>query len=458
MQFNKVLFYLSLLTVSGSLVGQQPAYSATDTLDLERQGPINQHFNLTDNIARDVDLKSGDLLSLDGKVYRDGNIRAGYYYYLPEAYHLGWSAATGEYEFNVTYGSATDGGPGKTTVTAVLYPTLRSQDLTVARELLVAKLAGKPEASFGVKDLIALPMTQAPEIEFTNLAQFGVSETDLSIRAPADPLDPILLSFTTDQIDALMAMFFNNIGLYGNVEIYPDGAGMPSVMKIPFNLKLDAPSTFGHFQLQGGDWRTEWRNPTDYPVRLGHLHVLRKEGANYRVYSWKADEALVPEGAKVEFSSETVPRWIDTDPNVERMWLDYSITDCESCTRAVKKKILGSIGGQDVAKPEKLEFTILTPMAYTGASLIRINLRSYQASASGNQLQELPSITVNADGEVLSGGTLYVRDGRVDFEYKIKVYLEDGTNYESAWLPSNSKEVVIGSRQIADSIAEFSGR
>jgi hypothetical protein len=56
---------------------------------------------------------------------------------------------------------------------------------------------------------------------------------------------------------------------------------------------------------------------------------------------------------------------------------------------------------------------------------------------------------------VLDAGTLYVREGKVDFEYRMIVYLEDGTTYESGWIPSNSKEVVIGSRQIRDNISEF---
>ncbi len=427
-------------------------------LELERAGPHNIPFSLEDNFEADVDLVGSDLLSIYSTVFRDGNIKSGYYYYLPKSYNLGWSSVTGKYDFNVTYGSATAAGPGRTTVTAILHPGLRTQDMAIARDLLAADLTAKPEAQFGVKELIAMPMAQTPELEFTNLGQFGVSAENISLRAPADLSDPILLSFTTDQIDALMAMFFNNIGLYGDVIVYPDGAGMPASIRIPFNLKIDAPETFGHLQLQGADWRTQWRNPTDYPIYLGHLHVLRRESNGYQIYSWKAGQTEVPEGAKVTFEAPSIPAWIDTDPSVKRIWMDYAIAACDGCNKAVKKKILGSVNPQEVARPEKLEFTILTPMAFTEASLIRINLRSFQASAAGEEKQELPSITVNADGVVLDGGTLYVRDGKVDFEYKIQVYLEDGTKYESGWLPSSSKELVIGSRQIKDNIPEFADR
>ncbi len=436
----------------------EPADDPDAYLELERQGPHNIPFSLDDNFSADVDQVGSELLSIYSTVFRDGNIKSGYYYFLPKSYNLGWSAVTGKYDFNVTYGSATASGPGRTTVTAILHPGLRTQDMAIARDLLTTDLKLKPEAQFGVKELIAMPMAQTPEIEFTNLAQFGVQAENISLRAPSDLSDPILLSFTTDQIDALMAMFFNNIGLYGDVIVYPDGAGMPASIRIPFNLKIDAPETFGHLQLQGADWRTEWRNPTDYPIYLGHLHVLRAEPSGYQIYSWKAGDTEIPEGAKVNFEAPSIPEWIDSDPSVKRIWMDYAIATCEGCNRTVKKKILGSVNPQEVARPEKLEFTILTPMAFTQASLLRINVRSFQASAAGDEKQELPSITVNADGAVLDGGTLYVREGRVDFEYKIQVYLEDGTKYESAWLPSNSKEVVIGSRQIKDNIAEFADR
>ena len=405
----------------------QPTENPDAYLELEREGPHNIPFSLEDNFEADVDLVGSDLLSIYSTVFRDGNIKSGYYYYLPKSYNLGWSPVTGKYDFNVTYGVASASGPGRTTVTAILHPGLRTQDMAIARDLLTTDLKSKPEAQFGVKELIAMPMAQTPEIEFTNLSQFGVSAENISLRAPSDLSDPILLSFTTDQIDALMAMFFNNIGLYGDVIVYPDGSGMPASIRIPFNLKIDAPETFGHLQLQGADWRTNWHNPTDYPIYLGYLHVLREQPGGYQIYSWKAGETEVPEGARVNFEAPTIPEWIDTDPSVKRIWMDYAIAPCEGCNKNVKKKILGSVNPQEVARPEKLEFTILTPLAFTEASLIRINVRSFQASAGGDVKQELPTVTVNEDGVVLDGGTLYVRDGKVDFEYKIQVYLEDGT-------------------------------
>lgn len=423
-------------------------------LELEREGPGNFPFDLENNFQTDVGRVKSDVLSLFGTVLRDGNAKSGYYYYFPKEYHLGWSERNGEYDFNVTYGQATDGGPGRTTVTAVLRPKLRDQDVGIARELLLTDLRGKSEAQFGVQELMAIPMARPPEINFTNLTQFGVETTDISMRAPSNLGEPILLSFTTDQIDALMAMFFNNIGLFGDVILYPQG--MDGSISIPFNLKIDAPETYGQLELTGTDWRKEWRNPTDYPIQIGHLHALRRErNGTYRVYSWRAGETEVPPGAKVNFSTSTVPAWLDTDGKVKRMWLDFTINDCNDCDKVVKRKILGSINPDGVAKPEKLEFTILTPLAFTEASLIRIKLRSTQATAAGGERTEMESVTVNEDGTIMDGGTLYVRDGQVDFEYKMVVYLEDGTTFESGWIPSNSKEVVIGSRQIKDNIAEF---
>ena len=138
--------------------------------------------------------------------------------------------------------------------------------------------------------------------------------------------------------------------------------------------------------------------------------------------------------------------------------MDYTIHPCNACNKAVKEKIFGSVGPSEVARPVNLEFTILTPMKFTKAALMKIKLRSYQVTAEGDYKGDLPSLTINEDGDVVNAGILYVKNGSVNFEYQMQVYMEDGTKYESGWIQSNSAEVVIGSQQIRENISHFSNK
>jgi hypothetical protein len=368
---------------------------------------------------------------------------------------LSWVASTGDYEFSVGYNAATQGGRGLTTVTAILKPKLGSNELRFVKEVMKLNIKGKPEAKFGVTELITVPMTQSPDVSFTNLGQFGVEAKDISIRAPSDLMDPIYISFSTSRIDDLMGMFFNNIGLYGDVIIYPDGDGMPSSIRIPFNLKIDDSGTFGKFDLQPTAWRSGWQNRTDYPVLLSRLNILRKEASGeYKIYTWQMGDREIPEKATVKFDASLVPAWIDTDPNVVKMWMDYTVKPCVSCNGNVRDKIITGTKGSRV---NNIDVTILTPLEFTQAELIKIKLRSVQADPNGIDKLSLPTLTVNKDGTTLPGGQIFIPDDAApEFEYFIQVYMKDGTKYEAdSWKKSNDLELVIGTTQIKEMISHF---
>ena len=439
--------------------GQQPSTTTPNPADedptKERQGPANVTFNLSNQIDADLEFSGRDLLSTFNTIYRDANIHSGYYYFLPAAYNLSWLSGTGEYEFNATYSAAKESGRGETTVTAILKPKLGSSELKFVRDLLIKNIKGKPEEQHGVTDMIAVPMAQAPEISFSNLGQFGVESKSISIRAPSDLMDPIYISFTTNRIDDLMGMFFNNIGLYGDVIIYPAGEGMPGSIRIPFNLKIDDPGTFGKFELQPATWRSGWQNKTDFPVILTHFNVMKKvSNGEIRVYTWQMGDREIPEHAKVKFNASLVPAWIDSNPDIIKMWMDYTVKPCVSCNNAVKEKIIKGTSGSRV---NNIEVTILTPLEFTKAELIKIKLRSIQADPNGLSKVNLPTLTINKDGETFSGGQIFIPEGASpDFEYLVQVYMTDGTKYEAdSWQKSNDLEVVIGTNQIREQISHF---
>ena len=421
----------------------------------ERKGPANITFTLTNQIDADQEFGSQDIVNVFNTVYRDGNNNSGYYYFLPAGYSLSWLPGTGEYEFSVGYNAATGEGRGMTTVTAILEPRLGSNELRLASELMKLNIKGKPEERFGVTELISVPMVQSPDVSFTNLGQFDVEAKDISIRAPSDLRDPIYISFSTARIDDLMGMFFNNIGLYGDVIIYPAGEGMPASIRIPFNLKIDDPGTFGQFEMQLTDWRNGWQNKTDYPVLLSRMNVLRKETSGaYKIYTWQIGDKEIPEKAMVKFDAALVPAWIDTHPNVVKMWMDYTVKPCNSCNGDVKDKIIRGTTGSRV---NNIEVTILSPLEFTQAELIKIKLRSYQADPNAREKVNLPTLTVVEDGTTLSGGQIFIPDGASpDYEYFIQVYTKDGTKYESDdWKKTDDLELVIGTTQIKEMITHF---
>ncbi len=434
---------------------KEPAAEATPTPpDRERHGPANITFNLSSEISADFEFSGPEILKVFNTVYRDDNGPSGYYYYLPASYNLNWSDKTGAYDFSVSYGSADAQGRGQTTVTAILSPRLSRNDIQFAEELLAKNIGGKVEEQFGITDLIAMPMSRAPEIEFTNLGQFGVGEQDISIRPPSDLSDPIYVSFSTRRIDDLMGMFFNNVGLYGDVIVYPDGEGMPASIRIPFNLKIDDPRTFGNFELSPRSWRSAgWQNKTDYPVVLTRFNVLKKEqDGHYAVYSWETGDPEIPEKAKVKFDERLVPRFIDTDRSVEKIWMSYTVKECLGCNTRVKNKI---IQGTERSRVNTITFTMLSPLSASGAEMMKIKVRSYQADPNGNSKINLPTLTITRDGSVHEGGQLFVPDGsQPEFEYFMQLYMADGTRYESSnWLSSTNLEVVIGELQIKEAIA-----
>lgn len=451
-KYHLITIFIIGLTVS--LGGQTD--TQTDNTN-ERYGPDNNRtYDIVTQIDSDFDFEEIKVLSINRLLFGDGNPKSGYYYYYPTEYNLSWTETNG-YDININYGISEGNGMGRTTVTAILKPDFSRKDWRIARDLLSKSLQNKFENQYGITDLIPIPMAQPPEVDFDNLSQFGVEQSDISIRVPSDLSDPINLSFTTTRIDELMNMFFNDVGLYGDIIIYPSGENMPSSIRIPFNLKLDSPKTFGKFELEPKYWREKgWQNQTDYPIVLTHFHVMKKEkNGSIGIYSWAAGDAEIPEKAKVDFANAaSIPSWIDTDSRIEKIWLEYTVKACRSCDSKVKDFIIGGVNKTRVAN---IEFTVLNPLEYTDGIMMKIKIRSFQADPGGKSKVNLPTLTIKSDGETVGGGRLYVPDGQdPEFEYFIQIYKEDGTVFKSdSWKKSRDLEVVLGTKQIKELISEI---
>lgn len=443
-----ILFILMLLCYT-------TANSQDQDNENERNGPNGRFtFDIISQVASDHDFTEYKLLSVANTIFRDDNYKSGYFYYYPAEYSLNWVQArkTDRYDFNINYGTN-----GQVTLTAILKPKLSVKDVRIAEKLLRKSIVGKVPEGTEFKELAVMPMAQTPEIDFSNLSQFGVDEGSISIRAPSDLTEPILISFTTNRIDDLMNMFFNDIGLYGDVVIFPNGQDMPQSIRIPFNLKIDDPKTFGRFELSRRNWRSDgWINDTDYPIILSYLHVLREQSdGSFFIYSWDLGDTEVPEQASVEFTNmETIPTWLDRDFAVQRMWIEYTVKPCRSCDRKIRNDIDEGTEGKSM---ENIEVTILYPIEYTQAELIKMKIRSFQADPNNKIKANLETITIRSDGSSYTVGPLYIPSGETpEFEYQLQVIMADGKTYSSKyWVKISGLDVAIGESQIKSQIDVF---
>ncbi len=429
-----------------------PANPNVET-DTERRGPTNMTFGeWKRKIRGDHNFPLDyNFVNINRTIYRDGNPKSGYFYYLPEAYTLNWSAEGG-YAFHVNYLSAGENGRGNVIVTAELKPNITRNDLELAKTLLQKDLAAETEKAF--KDLLSMPLATAPKVVFKQ--QFGEAISNVQVNVSSDFLKPITLSWKMDRVDDLLSGMFNNIGLNGDLIIEPAGENMPAEITIPIVLKMDHPETFGRFEPTAS-WRTGWTNPTPYPVKLRYLHVLRldpHQGNAPVVYTWAMGDKEVPEKAKAQFDASLVPTWLDTDPTVKKMWFDYLVIPCQSCNAAVRESIIRGTSSHSL---NKVEFTVLTPLAATGTHMMKIKVRSFQADPNGLTKAQFPTLTITSDNSTVVAGELVIQEGKMpDFEYLIELYKQDGTKYASPeWRKSNSLEVVIGKKQIQEMIPEF---
>ena len=418
------------------------------------KGPSNNPFYIPAMIQSDLELAGTHILNIANTIYRDENIGSGYYYFLPAYYALPWSAASGKYGLQVLYGV-----DGKIRVTAELRPRFREHELALARELLQQNIQGKPEQPYGVKTLNPMKTAQDMSIEFTNLQQFGIEDKNVSIRPPTDFFDAISITFTTQNIDELMAMFFNNVGLYGDVIVSPAGEGMPERTRIPFYIKIQSPSTLGKLDLSAQSWRRDgWENQTDFPLALSNLNILKKDNTGYRIYTWSLGDAVVAPGEKILFDAKFIPKGLENDPAVRSIWLDYTPRDCSECNVQVKNTIIEGVRPDEQVQPVGISVIVLSPLEFTKANQIRLKIRSLQTTADDNNasLRELNTVVIKSDFNDLPAGNLYIRESSgISLDYQIQIIMPDGKKYESAWVHHTDRDLILGEQQIRDLIEHF---
>lgn len=432
------------------------AMMAQDENPKERKGPANIVFNIMEQISADYDFSDEYLFSINEQIFRDKNMKSGYYYYYPTEYSLQWNEGRGSDKYDLNFIFGVD---GNVTVTAILKPKVSSKNVQLVKAILKQNIKGKPDASPTIKGFLPLPLATRPEVEFNNLSQFGISEDKVDVRAPADLKGEITMSFTTNRIENLTAMLFNDVGLYGNVIITPDGEDMQQTIAIPFNIKIDDNATYGKFDLNKSSWRRGWTNNTDYPVKLNYLHILKDMGTKHQVYSWDLEKVVIPECAGVDFSnSKIIPKGWDRDSKVKYIWLDYTIQPCSSCSERLQSEFSEVVSSSDKTT---LNIKIQNLLEFSGGEMAFIKLRSYQGegSSSGRKV-EMEPIEITNDGHSAQRGPLYVgADQKINFEYKIQIVMPDGTIHESKnWKTHHQTILAVGATQVKNQISHFKNK
>lgn len=383
-------------------------------------------------------------LNLFREVYEDRNPRSGYMYYLPKNYNLRWNRDGGEYSFYIYYLSAEGDGRGDVIITAELTPNINREDIAIAERLLSKQLRKEIK-------LRPLPLKDTPKVSFgSSLTNFDVKNESIQTNIPSDFLEPIIVSWKMERrVDDFIGAMMNNIGLNGNIEFNPMDE-VDKTISVPVRLKINDPLTYGKMEYsESSTLLNGFINPLDYPVQLKEMVVMRKKAnEEYVVETIPLNNYEVePQKVFSSFRQEEKDALLDGDM-ISRLWIEYALKNCLPCNESVQRKILGGTSGSRV-KPIALE--ILTPLGFSGASSLKVLIKSVQGDPKGASEVLLPIVTITKDNQTISGGELFIPEsGAADYQYQLVLIQSDGNTLSSEWIPAKELFIVIGENTIRE--------
>ncbi len=377
-----------------------------------------------------------DILNITDKVYVDKNPHSGIYYFLPKQYYLDWTAENG-YNFHINYLSTGKG----IIMTGSLRPNITKQHLDLVEHLL-RNVVKKPFTR-----LQSMPVSTECKLVFSGAWGSLFDAKSLDVKVPANFLEPITFALrANDAIDVanVCNFLFGDNGIKGEMMISPSG-GLPA-QPITVILKLDERKTFGSVELQKDNWRNNtWQNLFPYPIIVKNLHLLRIENSQPMIYTWQMGDKEISQGTSIKFDASLVPGWIDQDPKIKKMWIDYVVKKCKECDNEITEQLTKGTSGS-VLKPMTIE--ILDPIAYTGAAKIKIQVQSYQLDPNGRTNILKDPFNVIEDGGTIKDIQLYVPVGKnPQFEYSVLIIMPDGKMYDSGWQKNNGSNIIVFGRE-----------
>jgi hypothetical protein len=408
-------------------------------------------------------------INLFDELYEDKNPKSNIYYYLPAKYSLKWDTEAKNYSFSVYYLSATDGSRGSVIVTAKLFPNIKEEDVILAEKLL-AKTYGK---EVKLRSLTML-LKDTPKVNFGSaLSNFDVKNESINITVPSDVFSPIIMSWRMDsRVEDLIGAMMNDQGLSGNITFSPIDEVEKNISVIA-SMKVNEAQTFGQMRYDDGLLLLkEPKNTFDYPVTLKNIVVLKKKdnGTNFSTEQIKITAVSSPPNGifrvnpmdiiKVSKATLVEPMDFVSDKRdsirkkeIEGIWVDYSVDKCADCNLAIQQKILN---GTTTSKIQKIALEVMNPLEFTKAAAIKMQIKSVMGDPNGNSEQLLPTIDIKEDLKSISGGDLFVSEGKEPaFDYKVYVLMKDGTLLESDWVTHNNLILTLGEAQIKELFTQF---
>src|SRR5438093_2026106 len=353
--------------------------------------------------ADPIGLKADDVVSINPTVYRDQDPRSGFFYFVPQAYHLGWLADRGRYDMATLYLAATaPGAAGEVSMAAGLTAGIDPEEVRVAQELVRA-YCGSNGCGPPTPQLRPFPIDPGRVAVSLSgaLALFHIPADKVAPVGLSSALSDFQLAWVTDPVTKEnVQLVLEQAGINGSVTLAPRGAEQ-SGQVVDVQIKLADRGSFARAPWQRN---RPWQNPTPYPVRVKYLHALALDAANYpTVYSWNLGGATVAAGGRVEFDASQVPSWIDH--KALRIWVGYTVVeDCAACTQQVVKAITGGVTS---VAASQITFHTIDPLAAMGAYELAVRVRSKRFDPDGREAKE-KSVVLKADNQDFALGPIYV--------------------------------------------------
>jgi len=432
-----------------------PPPTPAPPVNQEPEGPSNSPVEINRLITSEFNFQFDffDVMNITAQVYEDKNPQSGIYYFLPKQYYLEWTPENG-YNFHINYLSTGKG----IIITGRLRPNISQQHLDLVE--LIVRNEVKKDIAKGLKKqykaLKSMPVSTECKLTFSGAWGSLFDPKSLEVKVPSNFLEPITFALrANDAIDVanVCNFLFGDNGIKGEMMITPSGS-VPA-QPITVILKLDEQKTFGSAELQKDTWRNNtWQNLYPYPIVVKNLHLLRIENDVPNIYTWQMGDIEITEATKIKFDASLVPGWIDQDPKIKKIWIDFVVKKCKECDNEIIELLTKGTGGS-VLKPMTIE--ILDPIAYTGASKIKIQVQSFQLDPNGRTKILKDPINVVEDGGTIKDIQLYVPVGKnPQFEYEILLIMPDGKMYDSGWQKNNGANIIVfGREQIKSLFPDF---
>ncbi len=451
-----VLLNTRFLNVNPNLVRAGLALDQSET-DKGAQGPDNNPIPLFEDltVTRDFEFPY-EITNISMDVYPDKNPASGMFYYMPAAYHLRWTADDG-YAFRVLYGTATAESSGDVRMSATLSPDISKKEIDLISKL-VASYASRNEGMEFDK-LRLIPIQENPTVSFpadlNNL--YEITADKVAVNITSSLREPFQISWVTDNNtkDEMQVSLLEKTGIQGIMSLQPQSDNIPEI-KIPVVITLADSRTIGRIDLESKKWRTgAWKNQTPYPLKLKYLHMLlvKEEGNKSTpfIYSWDINDLVVPVSASVTFDASNVPSWLDDPDMAQRIWVEYSVVDCDVCDRDIINTITGGTYGTNT---RKVIFEAFQVFEKTDAQFIQIKVRSKQGDPKGEKVVEFEPLRIYQDNETAESGQLYVPlEEDLSFEFYLTVVMKNGNSYKAdGWISSSEPEIYLGLDAIRNAI------